>query len=130
MFLTLPDTSMTQKSACEALRVFFVRRVKGESSSPIMGKWTKEMEEQLIALVEERPPLYNITLQGYSKRKRKELWHEIESKLHLSGNISYFCTTCNKSMSTTMHEKQDLKIVEIRNDYHGLPCNQCSVHRI
>ena len=56
-----------------------------------MAKWTEEMEEQLIAMVEERPPLYNITLQGYSNRNRKDqLWREIESELHLSGNISYF----------------------------------------
>ena len=53
-----------------------------------MAKWTEEKEEQLIALVEERPPLYNITLQGYSNRNRKEqLWREIVSELHLSGNM-------------------------------------------
>ena len=92
---------------------FFVPGVKGESSSRVMAKWTEEMEEQLIALVEERPPLYNITLQGYSKRNRKDqLWREIESELHLSGNISYFCRTCNQCISTTMHGKQDLKIVK------------------
>ena len=92
---------------------FFVLRDKGESSSRIMFKWTEEMEEQLIALVEDRPPLYNITLQGYSKRNRKDqLWREIESELHLSGNISYFCRTCNQCISTTMHGKQDLKIVK------------------
>ncbi|XP_059919572.1 uncharacterized protein LOC132466381 [Gadus macrocephalus] len=65
---------------------FLDTRDKGEFSSRIMFKWTEEMEEQLIALVEERPPLYNITLQGYSNRNRKDqLWREIESELHLSG---------------------------------------------
>lgn len=73
-----------------------------------MAAQTKEMEQQLIARVEERPPLYNITLQCYSNRNRRDkLWREIKSELHLSGIISYFCTTCNQCISMTMHEKQD-----------------------
>lgn len=56
------------------------------------------------ALVEERSPLYNITLQWYSNRNRKiKLWREIKTELRLSGKI----TTYNQCISTTVYEKQD-----------------------
>ena len=61
-----------------------------------MATWTEETEEQLITLVEERPPLYNITLQCYSNRNKKDqLWREIESE--------YFLYTFCKMMLWVLH---------------------------
>ena len=53
-----------------------------------MAAWTEEMEEQLSAVVEERPSVYNLTLQCHSTRNRKDkLWSEIESELLLLHNL-------------------------------------------
>lgn len=53
-----------------------------------MAAWTEEMEEQLSARVEERPAVYNLTLQCHSNRNRKDkLWREIESVLLLLHNL-------------------------------------------
>ena len=58
--------------------------------------WSEEGEEQPIALVEERQPLYNTTLQCYSSLEGKDqLWPEIARKLRVPGGASYFCTTSN-----------------------------------
>lgn len=53
-----------------------------------MATWSEALEEQLVTLVEERPPLYDITLQCYSNRNKKDtLWTEIETELRLSAKV-------------------------------------------
>lgn len=54
-----------------------------------MSFWSEENEVQFIRLIQERPPLYDISEKTYSNRGVKtELWHEIENELDIPGNFS------------------------------------------
>ncbi|KAL0965949.1 hypothetical protein UPYG_G00288470 [Umbra pygmaea] len=50
-----------------------------------MAIWSEEAEDQLILLIQERPPLYDITEKRYANRVAKtQLWREIENTLSIS----------------------------------------------
>ncbi|KAG1968294.1 hypothetical protein F2P79_003248 [Pimephales promelas] len=50
-----------------------------------MASWNQGAEDQLVTMIQERSPLYDITDKLYSNRVAKtELWHEIEEKLDIS----------------------------------------------
>ncbi|XP_065125347.2 uncharacterized protein [Paramisgurnus dabryanus] len=50
-----------------------------------MATWNEQREDQLIALIQERPALYNVTEKCYASRgHRAELWREIEQTLAIS----------------------------------------------
>ncbi|KAM6965859.1 uncharacterized protein LKV04_018355 [Tautogolabrus adspersus] len=50
-----------------------------------MAVWTEETEDRMITMIQERPPLFDITDKLYSNRVVKTgLWREIEKKMILS----------------------------------------------
>ncbi|KAK7149243.1 hypothetical protein R3I94_008764 [Phoxinus phoxinus] len=50
-----------------------------------MALWNQDVEDQLVTMIQERPPLYDITDKLYANRVLKsELWREIEDKLVIS----------------------------------------------
>ena len=50
--------------------------------------WNEALEEELISMVEERPPLYNVSEKSYSNRTVKtDCWRQITEKCNLSGKI-------------------------------------------
>ncbi|KAF7708774.1 uncharacterized protein LOC124385086 [Silurus meridionalis] len=50
-----------------------------------MALWSEDVEDQLISMIQERPPLYDITQKLYANRSVKAgLWREIEDKLVIS----------------------------------------------
>lgn len=51
-----------------------------------MAIWNEAREEQMISMIQERPALYDIKENLYADRRLKaQLWHEIVSKLVISG---------------------------------------------
>ncbi|XP_034719615.1 uncharacterized protein LOC117938817 [Etheostoma cragini] len=50
-----------------------------------MTLWTDALEEELISMVEDRPPLYNISEKNYSNRVVKtDCWRQITEKINIS----------------------------------------------
>ncbi|XP_047446070.1 uncharacterized protein LOC125011097 [Mugil cephalus] len=52
---------------------------------PTPATWDEATEGRLISMIQERPALYDVTLNLYSNRELKsQLWHEIENQLFIS----------------------------------------------
>ncbi|XP_078135832.1 uncharacterized protein LOC144536521 isoform X2 [Sander vitreus] len=50
-----------------------------------MTLWTEALEEEMISMVEERPPLYNVSEKNYSNRGVKaDCWRQITEKINIS----------------------------------------------
>lgn len=74
-----------------------------------MALWNQDVEDQLVTMIQERPPLYDITEKLYANRVVKtELWREIEEKLVISGKFFFLAievVSKNCSLLFTSHEQ-------------------------
>ncbi|TDG98359.1 hypothetical protein EPR50_G00218110 [Perca flavescens] len=50
-----------------------------------MTLWTEALEEVMINMIEERPPLYNVSEKNYSNREvKRDCWRQITEKINIS----------------------------------------------